>query len=145
LERSRKRDFQDGGGRTGDSFYDVDTLGVAASVQDGGGKDLLIGGTGPALCAIMPEWTSFRDYATRTANISGTGSGSSFDARQNANFFLTTQEAQPTVSDDATKDTLTGSSDQDWFFANLDTGILDKITDLSASEFAEDLDFILSE
>ena len=37
---------------------------------------------------------------------------------------------------------LTGSAGQDWFFANLDTGVLDKITDLGAAEFAIDLDFI---
>jgi hypothetical protein len=37
------------------------------------------------------------------------------------------------------------SSGQDWFFANLDSGVLDKITDLHASEFAEDLDFNLAE
>ncbi|WP_202921112.1 hypothetical protein [Anatilimnocola aggregata] len=36
----------------------------------------------------------------------------------------------------------TGSAGRDWFFANLDNGVLDKITDLHASEFADDLDFI---
>jgi len=29
-----------------------------------------------------------------------------------------------------------------WFWVDLDTGTKDKITDLSASEFATDLDFI---
>jgi serine/threonine protein kinase len=51
----------------------------------------------------------------------------------------------PTVYDDAAKDVLTGSEGQDWFFANLETGVLDKITDLHADEFQPDLEFILSE
>jgi hypothetical protein len=113
--------------------------------------DILIAGTTAfdvdheALCAIMDEWTSSRDYATRTANIRGTGSGASFESRLNANYFLTDDGFTTTVFDDAVKDTMTGSEGQDWFFANLDSGILDKITDLSAAEFAEDLDFILAE
>jgi WD40 repeat protein len=41
---------------------------------------------------------------------------------------------------------LTGSAGRDWFFANLDgdgnAKNKDKITDLSANEFAEDIDFI---
>jgi hypothetical protein len=43
---------------------------------------------------------------------------------------------------------VTGSAGQDWFFANLfldngdDAVTKDKITDLSASEFAQDLGFI---
>ncbi|MEX2139004.1 MAG: hypothetical protein WD894_07065 [Pirellulales bacterium] len=115
----------------------------------GGGRDLLIGGTGAdrivgnadddiliagstaydedhvALSAIMAEWTSAGDYTTRTANLASTFSGLSLD--------------------DGTKDVLTGSSGQDWFFANLEAGVLDKITDLSADEFEPDMDFILSE
>ena len=56
----------------------------------GSGDDLLIAGTTAfdaneaALAAIMAEWTSGRDYATRVANLSGTGSG----PRSNGNFFL---------------------------------------------------------
>jgi uncharacterized delta-60 repeat protein len=115
----------------------------------GGGRDLLIGGTGAdrivgnadddiliavwtsfdedhvALSAIMAEWTSAGDYTTRTDSLASTFSGLSLD--------------------DGAKDVLTGSSGQDWFFANLDAGVLDKITDLSADEFQPDLEFILSE
>jgi hypothetical protein len=40
---------------------------------------------------------------------------------------------------------MTGSSGLDWFFANLDSGVLDKITDLSAKEFADDLAFIMAQ
>jgi uncharacterized delta-60 repeat protein len=134
----------------------------------GNGRDLLIGGNGAdrivgnadddiliagytlfdsdqtALSAIMAEWTSTRDYAARTANITGIGSGPTFDARENATYYLTTEGSAPTVRDDSAKDTMTGSDGQDWFFANLAEGVLDKITDLSADEFAADLDFILS-
>jgi len=47
------------------------------------------------------------------------------------------------VFDDNSADLLTGASGQDWYFANLwGTGVHDKITDLSASEFANDLTFI---
>lgn len=49
-----------------------------------------------------------------------------------------------TVSDDGAQDVLTGSSGQDWFLANVSGGgVLDKLTDLSATEFATDLSFIL--
>ena len=59
--------------------------------------------------------------------------------------------ADITVFDDNEKDTMTGSSGQDWFFANLaldagdDATANDKITDLHADEFAVDLDWILAE
>ncbi|HMC64371.1 MAG TPA: hypothetical protein VKI65_05480, partial [Gemmataceae bacterium] len=91
-----------------------------------------------ALAGILAEWTSSRDYATRVANLSGTGNG----PRLNGNVFL---QANTTVLDDGMQDVLTGSSGQDWFWANYKgSGVLDKITDLSASEFANDLDFINS-
>src|SRR5207244_1779258 len=62
--------------------------------------------------------------------------------RLNGNTFL---PAHTTVLDDGIQDVLTGSSGQDWFWANYKgTGALDKITDLSAAEFANDLDFINS-
>lgn len=40
---------------------------------------------------------------------------------------------------------MTGPEGQDWFFANREPGVLDKITDLHADEFEPDVDFILSE
>ena len=52
--------------------------------------------------------------------------------------------ADVTVFDDGAKDVLTGLADKDWFRANLDVGVKDKSSDLSASEFAHDLDFINS-
>ncbi len=131
----------------------------------GGSRDILIGGAGAdrivgnaeddvlvsgstafdgneaALAALLAEWTSARDYATRVANITGTGSG----ARLNGGNFLrvTGDLATTTVYDDGAADVMTGTSGQDWYFANLaGTGVLDRITDLSAAEFANDLSFI---
>jgi hypothetical protein len=50
-----------------------------------------------------------------------------------------------TVFDDGAQDVMTGSSGQDWYFANIaGDGVRDRITDLSAAEFAVDLNFILS-
>jgi Ca2+-binding RTX toxin-like protein len=145
----------------------------------GSGRDLLIGGTGAdrivgnadddiliagttafdandqALCAIMDEWTSGREYAQRCANLRGTGTGTDFANRRNGNVFLRNGDEFPgavaTVHDDNAEDTLTGSSGQDWFFANLfldqgdDAARKDKITDLHAAEFALDIDFINSD
>jgi hypothetical protein len=46
--------------------------------------------------------------------------------------------------DDGAADVLTGSRGQDGFFANLlSGGVFNKVTDLSAAEFATDLSFIL--
>ncbi|MBW3540325.1 MAG: hypothetical protein KY476_08645 [Planctomycetes bacterium] len=132
----------------------------------GSGHDLLIGGTGAdrivgnadddiliagdlhfadldeAMCAIMHEWTSARDHATRIANLSGQGTGE----RANGNVFLiavddpATSEDDRTVVDDDAKDVLTGSAGDDWFFFNPDR---DRVTDLKDEVFANDLEFIL--
>jgi Ca2+-binding RTX toxin-like protein len=102
-------------------------------------------GNESALAAVLAEWTSAGSYAARVANIMGTGGGASFDARLNGNTFLrvTSDPATTTVFDDGAADVLTGSSGQDWFFANLaGGGVLDRITDLSDREFANDLTFI---
>jgi hypothetical protein len=50
---------------------------------------------------------------------------------------------RPSLSDDGAQDVLTGTSGQDWFLANVSGGgVNDKLTDLSAAEFATDLAFI---
>jgi len=131
-------------------------------VVGGGGQDLLIGGIGrdrmvgnsdddiliagstdhdandAALCAILAEWTSARSYAVRVQNLrDGTGSVD----RLNGNAFLT----DATVHDDGVQDVLTGSAGQDWFLFNADgdnDAAKDKATDLHASEFDSDIDFI---
>jgi len=88
-----------------------------------------------ALCAIMAEWTSSREYATRVANLTGADTGE----RLNGGFFL---QQGVTVFDDDVRDVLTGSAGLDWFLFS-DTE--DKVTDLSALEFADVLDYILAE
>jgi hypothetical protein len=84
----------------------------------GAGSDLLIAGTtlyddtDAALLAILLEWTSTREFAARTANISqGLGpvlSGTEIKLL-----------AGETVFDDADVDTLVGASDLDWFLYDL--------------------------
>ncbi len=94
-----------------------------------------------ALWHIMAEWISSRSYTQRVANLQGQGCGS----RNNGDVFLTTKGPHATVKDDQAEDLLTGNAGTDWFFANLDFGILDTISDWKAKEFADDLDFIEGE
>ena len=77
-----------------------------------GGDNILIGGTtahdddATALVAILAEWTSGNDYATRVANIrAGLGQSDGFSL-----------SAGVTVFDDGVVDELYGSSGMDWFF-----------------------------
>ena len=81
------------GGRT---IFDIDDDHVAA-------------GFDAALSAILAEWNSTRAYATRVANLRGTGSGT----RLNGSYYL---QNAVTVLDDSVADILTGSASQDWFF-----------------------------
>lgn len=100
-----------------------------SSTVGGSGRDLMIGGAGSdrlvgnagddiliaaltafdrddaALARIMDEWTSARDYTARVATL-----------RQ----MLRSTGPTATLFDDAARDMLTGSADQDWFCANLD-------------------------
>ena len=102
-----------------------------------------------ALCAIMQEWISDGGYDERRDNIRGAGTGDYFllqDDVEDEGVVIRTA----TVFDDNAKDILTGSTGIDWFFANLalnddEADTKDKITDLKAYEFAEDLDFILED
>jgi Ca2+-binding RTX toxin-like protein len=87
-----------------------------------GGDDLLIAGSTSfdsnvaALLAVLAEWSSDRDYLTRIANLTGTGSGANFTNRLNGNYFLL---AGQTVFADAGGSVLVGGPGQDWFFAGL--------------------------
>ena len=107
------------------------------------GDDILVAGTtdfdavDAAVCAIMDEWTSGANYNTRVGHLRGDLSGG-----LNGSTFL----KKTTVHDDGVEDTLTGSAGQDWFLLNLDGdhgAVKDKVTDLGAQEFADDIDFIL--
>ena len=65
-----------------------------------------------ALMAILAEWNSSRDYHTRVANISGTGSG----PRLNGFSFL---QANITVFSDGVDDLLIGGAGRDWYLAEV--------------------------
>jgi hypothetical protein len=84
------------------------------------------------LIAIMAEWTSGHNFATRVANRTDQTSSAGFLSWLNSNYFLLDGGSGQTVFNDASKDTLTGSAGSDWFFA----GTADKVTDLSASDLA---------
>jgi autotransporter-associated beta strand protein len=133
-------------------------------LRGGQGRDLLIGGSGAdrlvasadddlliagttahdtsdeALAAILAEWTSVRSYAARVANLRSDGTNPQFANRANGNIFLKADGPAATVFDDGVMDKLTGSDGRDWFFANLDTGIRDKLTDERGNERVDDMD-----
>jgi hypothetical protein len=98
----------------------------ATQLVGNSGDDILIAGTTAfdhneaALAAVMAEWTSARDYATRIANLSGTGSG----PRNNGNYFLTASGPSATVFDNGAIDVLNGGSGMDWFFASLSQDVI---------------------
>ncbi|HUG67648.1 MAG TPA: PKD domain-containing protein [Pirellulaceae bacterium] len=126
----------------------------------GSGRDLLIGGSGAdrivgnggddiliagyldfadpdlAVASIMAEWTSERSYQARIENLSGVGSG----PRANGGYFLI-WDATVRDDDEHSRDILTGSEGDDWFFFWAGE---DKATDLKDEVFANDLDWILA-
>ena len=109
--------------------------------------DLLVAGTTAddndlaALDAIMAEWSSSADYASRASQLMGPCYGA--NVLGGVGVFLRADPQPSAIVHDGSGDVLTGSLGQDWFWANTDgSGVRDKVTDLSASEFASDLDFI---
>lgn len=86
-------------------------------ISGGTGDDLIISGDGDFgffgdnLIAIRDEWLSGNSYATRVANISGTGPGGA-----NGTAYI-----QPGVNvfDDGAVDTVYGNEDNDWFIVSL--------------------------
>ena len=127
------------------------------------GDDLLIAGTtlwdsnDGALMAIMAEWTSDRSFVTRVKNIRGLDNPE-FGERLNRNeneaidYFFSPDGAgeagTPTVFDDFERDMLIGGLGHDWFLANIqededDSGVRDRIFDLTHADFADDLEFVL--
>ncbi len=89
-----------------------------AALKAGSQSDLLIGGSTTydsdlaALAAIMAEWTSSDDYATRIERLTGTEGGGA-----NGNTLLTTT----TVLNNHHANTLTGGSGLDWFWKSART------------------------
>ncbi|MFO0953958.1 MAG: choice-of-anchor Q domain-containing protein, partial [Isosphaeraceae bacterium] len=138
----------------------------------GEGRDLLIGGRGAdrivgnagddliiagytsfdaidsALSAVMAEWTANRSYADRVNNLRGDATSPAFASRANGSVYLAVDGSHGravTVFDDGDKDVLTGEGGTDWFLFNADgddQSRKDKVTDLHAAEFTDDLDFI---
>ncbi len=131
-------------------------------ILGGEGRDLIIGGIGAdrivgnqdddiliagytaydndslGLRSLMKEWTNGNSYRTRINNITN-GSGMTGGFR-----LVGDDGALQTVFDDNQVDTLTGSQGTDWFFANRiadDGGPLDIVTDKSAEELWNDIDF----
>jgi uncharacterized repeat protein (TIGR01451 family) len=113
----------------------------ADSLTGGNGGDILIGASTlfdsnlQALHSIMAEWTSSRDYGTRTDNLRGNGAGPS----NNGTTFLQAGGATPTVLDDGAVDVLVGAGGQDWFFAKLSGSHADSVQDEQADETVESL------
>jgi Ca2+-binding RTX toxin-like protein len=102
------------------------------------GDDILISGTAvfeenvSALRDIHAEWTSARTFDQRIANLMGIGSL----PRLNGENYLNNDAADgivDTVFADVSSDSLTGGSQQDWFFADLS-----EVVDLVASGTSPD-------
>ena len=105
------------------------------------GDDLLIGGsttfdaTETALWGVQLEWTSTRNFATRVANLRGTGTG----PRANGTAFLMASGANRTVLNDSSADCLKGGRGRDWYFANVSGGgVLDSVTGLNGDDVLDD-------
>ena len=91
--------------------------------QGDGGSHLLVSGftafdnDQTALMGIMREWTSGHNLATRIANLSGNGTGTSFDQRLNGSYFLRTSGPNATVFDDYLRNVLYVRDTVDWWLA----------------------------
>jgi Ca2+-binding RTX toxin-like protein len=134
------------------------------------GEDILIGGDGAdrivgnaeddilvagisthdsdleALLQIQEEWISENSYAQRSANILNREIGGAMPGSgANESYFLTPDNYDATVFDDGDEDILTGNQGDDLFLFNADGPVADVITDLKAAEFAEDLEWLMSE
>ena len=89
-----------------------------------------------AAAGIMREWTGPNLFASRVENIrAGT--------EVTAWWYLIGEGDFASVFDDFAADKLTGNAGQDWFFANKDGPVADKITDLLSADFTdEDRSFV---
>lgn len=115
----------------GDAGRDLLIGGTGGDYLDGGTEDdiIIAGSTSfddqqTALDAILGEWSSFRPYLTRVANLSGTGTG----PRQNGDIFLIAGETVFEDTSDSDIDTLLGSGGNDFFFLNVEEDLLQDLT-----------------
>jgi len=103
----------------------------------GSGQDVLIAGTTAydnnplALKAVMAEWTSSRDFATRVAQLQGRLAGG-----LNGSYVLTGN----TVLDDNAIDLLLAGPGRDWLFMNFQgTGLHDLALDAQLQDLLTDV------
>lgn len=130
-------------------------------LSGGGGRDLMIGGQGAdrlvgnaqddiliagnltfvndamGLRSIMAEWTSTRDYQTRIENLTR-----GIDPERANDGYLLTYNGTVTDDSENSRDVITGSSGDDWFFFWSGE---DRATDLRDEVFANDLEWLLAE
>lgn len=124
---------------SGGSGRDLLIGGLDSDSLDGGASDdILIGGTTThdandvALGLIMAEWSSARTYRARVNNLKGISRGNPhFNNRLNGSAFLINRSSAPTVFNDNSKDSLTGSTGMDWFMLD---HVLDDLVDREAFE-----------
>ena len=101
-----------------------------------GGDDLIIGGRTAfdadpdQLRLILTEWKSTRTYDQRIANLTGVGTVD----RANAGVFLRNTPDDTIFGDDEALDELLGGSGRDWFFAEIEDQLLDRVSLGSNSE-----------
>jgi Ca2+-binding RTX toxin-like protein len=108
---------------TGGTNRDILVGGLGSDLASGGaGDDIMIAGwtshddQDAAWVSILAEWTSTRNFATRTANILGPGT-----TRLNGTNYL--NRAADTITDTVFSETgsldnLLGQVGQDWFFSD---------------------------
>lgn len=134
---------------TGNGGADVLIGGAGADrLLGGAGEDLLLGGwtdydaNQAALALILAEWTSGSALGVRRDHLR-LGGGLNGTVRLLEADVTTPGVLARTVYDDPQQDQLTGGTEADWFFANLDGdgGMFDKLLDFSASvDWKDDLD-----
>lgn len=104
--------------------------GGADDARGNGGADIILSGTTSLrtvdLQAVLAEWQSSREYATRVDNIVD-GSGS--EDRANGDVFLTTAGDTPTIGSDIHADMSTGGDGLDVFFSSLTLDTTDRAVD----------------
>ncbi len=95
-----------------------------------GGDDLIVGGRtafdsdADQLRLILAEWKSIRTYDQRIANLTGVGTTD----RANAGVFLRNSPEDTLFGDDGALDELLGGNGRDWFFADLEDSLLDRVS-----------------
>lgn len=99
-------------------------------VEGLGGDDLIVGGrtafdaTVDQLWLILNEWKSTRTYDQRIANLTGVGTAS----RANGDVFLQNTPDDTVFGDDGAMDELLGGTGRDWYFADLEDQLLDRVS-----------------